>query len=67
MDKRELLIQYINNLDYDELDDIYHNIFSETNKKTELIIDKLLPFITYLYLTLDETQIKDLFNHRKYT
>jgi len=66
MDKREILIQYINNLDNEQLDDIYNNLFSETNKKTDLIIDKLLPFITYLYVTLDETQIKELFTYRKY-
>jgi len=66
MDKREILIQYINNLDTEQLDDIYNNLFSESNKKTDLIIDKLLPFITYIYLTLDETQIKELFTHRKY-
>lgn len=66
MDKREILIQYINNLDTEQLDDIYNNLFSESNKKTDLIINKLLPFITYIYLTLDETQIKELFTHRKY-
>ena len=66
MDKRETIIQYINNLDNDQLDDIYNNIFSESNKKTDLIIDRLLPFITYIYLTLNEEQIKELFTNRKY-
>lgn len=64
MDKREIIIQYINNLDNDQLDDIYNTIFTETNKKTDLIIDTLLPFITYIYLTLNEEQIKELFTNR---
>jgi hypothetical protein len=64
MDKRETIIQYINNLDNDEIDDLYNTILGESNKKTDLIIDRLLPFITYIYLTLNEEQIKELFTYR---
>ena len=65
MDKREILIEYIKNLDNDNLEEIYNSIFNESNNKTNLIIDKLLPFITYIYMTLNEEQIKELFTPRR--
>lgn len=64
MNKREILIEFIKSLDNEKLDDVYSILFNESNKKTDLIIDKLLPFITYIYMTLTEEQINMLFtNH----
>ena len=66
MNKREILIEFIKSLDNDKLDDVYNIMFNESNKKTDLIIDKLLPFITYIYMTLNEDQINMLFTNQNH-
>jgi hypothetical protein len=66
MNKREILIEFIKSLDNDKLEDVYNILFDESNKKTDLIIDKLLPFITYIYMTLNEDQINMLFTNQNH-
>ena len=61
MDKRTVLIEYITNCSDDQLDDIYNNLLEEPNEKMNLIINIMKPFITYIYFSLSDEQIKGLF------
>lgn len=61
MDKRELLIDYIKKCDNDKLDEIYEDLFGESDEKTDLIINRVRPFLVYLYFSLSEDQIREVF------
>ena len=61
MDKRAILVEYIKNCSNDQLDDIYSNLMDEPSEKMNLIINIMKPFLTYLYFSLSEEQIKGLF------
>ena len=61
MDKREFLIDYIKKCDNDKLDEIYEDLFGESDEKTDLIINTVKPFLVYLYFSLSEDQIREVF------
>jgi hypothetical protein len=61
MDKREFLIDYIKKCENDKLDEIYNDLFGESDKKTDLIIDTVRPLLVYLYFSLSEDQIREVF------
>ena len=61
MDKRELLIDYIKKCDNDKLDELYEDLFGESDEKTDLIINRVRPFLVYLYFSLSEDQIREVF------
>jgi hypothetical protein len=65
MDKREFLIDYIKKCDNDKLDEIYDDLFGKSDEKTDLIIDRVRPFLVYLYFSLSEEQIREVFPKKK--
>jgi hypothetical protein len=65
LDKRALLIEKINNANENTLDKLLQYDFFDTHDadpKVDKIIDGLKPFITMLYLSLDEETLDKLFN-----
>lgn len=61
MDKRAILVEYIKNCSDDQIDDIYNNVLEEPNEKMNLIINVMKPILTYIYFSLSDEQIKELF------
>jgi hypothetical protein len=61
MDKREFLIDYIKKCENDKLDEIYEDLFGESDEKTDLIINRVRPLLVYLYFSLSEDQIREVF------
>jgi len=64
LDKRALLIEKINNADETTLDTILQYDFfdsQDSDQKVSKIIDGLKPFITMLYLSLDDESLDKLF------
>jgi len=65
--KRAILIQYINNLSESEIETAYENIIEsvEPNAKMNFIIDTLQPLISFLYFSLSNEQIEQVFQKKR--
>ena len=64
MDKRVILIDYINNFNQLELDELYNDVLGVPDEKMNFIIDKLKPIITYIYLGFSNDEISRVFSKR---
>lgn len=66
-DKRAILINYINNLNDSDIDDIYNNVIEpqQPNVKMNFIIDTLQPLISFLYFSLNTDQIEAIFTKKR--
>jgi hypothetical protein len=61
MDKRVILIDYINSCSQSELDELYNDVLGVPDEKMNLIVDKLKPIITYIYFAFSRDEINCLF------
>ena len=61
MDKRVVLIDYINNCSQSELDDLYTEVLGVPDEKMNFIVEKLKPIITYIYFAFSSDEINRLF------
>ena len=61
MDKRVILIEYINNCSQSELEDVYNDLLGMPDEKMSFIVDKIKPIITYLYFAFSCDEISKLF------
>jgi hypothetical protein len=65
--KRAILINYITNLSESEIDTAYDNIIEnvEPNAKMNFIINTLQPLISFLYFSLNNEQIEQVFQKKR--
>jgi hypothetical protein len=65
--KRAILINYITNLSESEIDTAYDKIIEnvEPNVKMNFIIDTLQPLISFLYFSLSNEQIEQVFQKKR--
>ncbi len=65
--KRTILINYITNLSDSEIDTAYDNLIEnvEPNAKMNFIIDTLQPLISFLYFSLSNDQIEQVFQKKR--
>ena len=61
MDKRVILIDYINNCSQSELDELYDDVLGVPDEKMNFIVEKLKPIITYIYFAFSSDEIDRLF------
>ena len=65
--KRAILLNYITNLSESEIDAAYDNIIEnvEPNAKMNFIIDTIQPLISFLYFSLNNEQIEQVFQKKR--
>jgi hypothetical protein len=66
-DKRAIIINYINNLNDSDVEELYNNVIEppQPNSKMNFIIDTLQPLISFLYFSLSNEQIETLFKKKR--